>query len=249
MENWVWYYQVWYTATLHSSINSPSMVTTTYMCVPIINNGNFRYSRNQSIRINNLFFGHELMDRYGIALRALRWNDCTVNGAFVSIRQFNEHVGIPFTRDQYYDLKTSYTKARKKFHKEGATGMDITEFLTSFKKGSRKFRRILGYEKKTYDLSKLTHVTSFARITNTTVPRLERLKNLYSIWGRGYLNNDVRVFMFKYYNNILGLGNRIAHFVQNADARCTFCVLETAQIRYRRVLNTFSSRVRRLSLY
>ncbi len=32
--------------------------------------------------------------------------------------------------------------------------------------------------------------------------------------------------MFKYYNNILGLGNRIAHFVQNADARSTFCVLE-----------------------
>jgi hypothetical protein len=69
-------------------------------------------------------------------------------------------------------------------------------------------------------------VTSFARITNINVPRIERLKNLYSIWGRGYLNNDVRVFLFKYYNNILGLGNRIAHFVQNADARCTFCVLE-----------------------
>jgi hypothetical protein len=78
------------------------------MCVPIINNGNFGYGRNQSIRINNQFFGHELMDRYGIALRALRWNDCTVNGAFVPIRQFNEHIGIPFTREQYYDLKTSY---------------------------------------------------------------------------------------------------------------------------------------------
>jgi hypothetical protein len=49
---------------------------------------------------------------------------------------------------------------------------------------------------------------------------------MYSIWGRGYLNNDVRVFLFKYYNNILGLGNRIAHFVQNVDTRCTFCVLE-----------------------
>jgi hypothetical protein len=104
--------------------------------------------------------------------------------------------------------------------------MDIIEFLSSFKKGSRKFRKILGYEKKAYDLSKLTQVTSFACITNTTVPRIERLKNLYSVWGRGYLNNDLRVFLFKYYNNILGLGNRIAHFVQNVDARCTFCVLE-----------------------
>ncbi len=148
-----------------------------------------------------------------LALRALRWNDCTVIGTFVSIRQFNEHVGIPFTREQYYDLKTSYTKASKKFNKVGATCMDITEFLTSFKKGSRKFRKILGYEKKSYDLSKLTQVTSFARITSINVPRPKRLKNMYSIWGRGYLNNDVRVFMFKYYNNILGLGHRIAHFV------------------------------------
>jgi len=197
-----------------------------YMCVPILNNENFGYGRNQSIRINQQFFGFDLMDMHGIAIRALRWQDCTINGAFVPIRQFNEHVGIPFTREQYYDLKTAYTRARKKLHKDEATSMDITEFLMSFKKGSRKFRKILGYEKKPYDLTKLTQVISFARITNTNIPRVERLKNLYSIWGRNYLNNDVRVFLFKYYNNILGLGNRIAHFVQNADARCTFCVME-----------------------
>jgi hypothetical protein len=121
------------------------------------------------------------MDMHGIAIRALRWQDCTINGAFVPIRQFNEHVGIPFTREQYYDLKTAYTRARKKLHKDEATSMDITEFLMSFKKGSRKFRQILGYEKKPYDLTKLTQVISFARITNTNIPRVERLKNLYSI--------------------------------------------------------------------
>jgi hypothetical protein len=119
------------------------------MCVPIINNENFGYGRNQSIRINAQFFGFELMDRHGVAIRALRWQDCTINGAFVPIRQFNEHVSIPFTREQYYDLKTAYTRARKKMHKDGATSMDITEFLMSFKKGSRKFRKILGYKKKT----------------------------------------------------------------------------------------------------
>jgi hypothetical protein len=45
------------------------------------------------------------------------------------------------------------------------------------------------------------------------------------MWGKSYLNNDLRVFLLKYYNNILGLGNRIAHFVQNAESRCTFCLL------------------------
>ncbi len=45
------------------------------------------------------------------------------------------------------------------------------------------------------------------------------------MWGKNYLGNDFRVFLLKYYNNLLGLGNRTAHFVQNADARCTFCLL------------------------
>ncbi len=84
---------------------------------------------------------------------------------------------------------------------------------------------ILGYEKKTYDLSKLTQVNTFARITNTNVPAIERLKNMHGMWGKSFLCNDFRVFLLKYHNNLLGLGNRIAHFVQNVDVRCTFCLL------------------------
>ncbi len=48
---------------------------------------------------------------------------------------------------------------------------------------------------------------------------------MYSIWGRTYLHYDLRIFLPKYYNNILGLGNRIAHFVPNAENRCTFCLI------------------------
>ncbi len=148
-----------------------------------------------------------------------------MNSTFVSIRYFNEHTGIPFTREQYYDMKTAYTRARKKFFKDGAEHMQVTDFLGSFKKGSKKFRRILGYELKEYDILKLTQVNTMACITNTTVPGSERVKNMYSMWGRSYLNNDLRIFLLKYYNNILGLGNRIAHFVPNAENRCTFCIL------------------------
>ncbi len=64
-----------------------------------------------------------------------------------------------------------------------------------------------------------------ARITNTNLPNVERVKGMHSLWGKPYLNNDLRVFLLKYYNNILGLGNRLAHFVQNAESRCTFCLL------------------------
>jgi hypothetical protein len=73
--------------------------------------------------------------------------------------------------------------------------MSVADFMQSFKKGSRKFRRILGYETKDYDITKLTQVNTMARITNTDVPNIERVKGMYSMWGKSYLNNDLRVFV------------------------------------------------------
>ncbi len=40
-----------------------------------------------------------------------------------------------------------------------------------------------------------------------------------------YLNSGIRVFIFKYYNNILGINSRVAHFNREVDASCTFCTL------------------------
>jgi hypothetical protein len=158
-------------------------------------------------------------------IRNLSWKDCIINGTMVSIRNFNAYTGIPLKREQYYYLKTACTRARKKFLKEGAESMSIAEFLQGFKKGSRKFRKILGYETIEYDITKLTQVNTMIRINNTTVRGVERVKSMYSMWEKVYLNNDIRVFLLKYYNNILGLGNRVAHFVQNAESRCTFCLI------------------------
>jgi hypothetical protein len=58
------------------------------------------------------------MITHGTAIRKLTWSMCTVNGTFVH------------------------------FYKEDAIGMDIADFFLSFKKGSRRFRKKLGYEKK-----------------------------------------------------------------------------------------------------
>jgi hypothetical protein len=195
-----------------------------FMVVPVLNNINFGYGRNQSIKLDTHFFGEENIRTHFQSISKLSWADCTVNGTFVGIRHFNAHTGIPLNREQYYGLKTAYTRARKKIFKVGAEHMQVMDFLASFKKGSKKFRRILGYELKEYDILKLTQVNTMAHITNTTVPSLERVKNMYSVWGRMYLNNDLRIFLLKYYN-ILGLGNRIAHFVPNAENRCTFCLI------------------------
>ncbi len=53
---------------------------------------------------------------------------------------------------------------------------------------------------------------------------------MHGTWGRYGLNNQLRVYALKYYNNILGISNRVAHFVPNTDTRCIFCVLENREI-------------------
>jgi hypothetical protein len=91
-----------------------------YEVVPVLNNVNFGYGRNQSIKLDAKFFGMDLMQTHFRVISKLSWKDCTVNGTFVGIRMFNEHTGLPLNREQYYDIKSAYARARKKFFKEGA---------------------------------------------------------------------------------------------------------------------------------
>jgi hypothetical protein len=53
----------------------------------------------------------------------------------------------------------------------------------------------------------------------------EQAKILNSLWTvRFFLSKD-KTFFFKFYNNILGYNNAVAHFVQGHSPYCTFCEL------------------------
>ncbi len=44
-----------------------------------------------------------------------------------------------------------------------------------------------------------------------------------TLWNIGGIPNRVRVFFFKFYNNLLGLNTRLSHFVANKSRGCNFC--------------------------
>jgi hypothetical protein len=50
-----------------------------YEVVPVLNNVNFGYGRNQSIKIGANFFGVNLMRTHSGIINKLCWKDCTVN--------------------------------------------------------------------------------------------------------------------------------------------------------------------------
>ncbi len=79
-------------------------------------------------------------------------------------------------------------------------------------------------------MTTLPDCDDITRFDGTTVPSEVRVRNMHGTWGRYGLNNQFRVYALKYYNNILGLSNRVAHFVPNTDTRCIFCVLDNREI-------------------
>jgi hypothetical protein len=107
------------------------------------------------------------MDTHAQNIRELTWDKCTVYGNMVQLREFHIVTGIPISREQHTNIKAAYTSAKKKYWKDGALAMNIGEYMQSFKKGSKKFRQVLAYDTKKYDITKLTQVNTLARITNT----------------------------------------------------------------------------------
>jgi hypothetical protein len=97
--------------------------------------------------------------------------------------------------------------------------------MMSFKKGKKNFRKVIDFQEKVQSIVSSTQALTFLRTTETNEPSIQRIKSLFSNWNLHYLSSGIRVFIFKYYNNILGINSRTAHFNREIDASCTFCTL------------------------
>jgi hypothetical protein len=92
------------------------------------------------------------------------------------------------------------------------------------KRPGKKLRESLTKKRKTeFDVSKSRTVVSFSTLVRLPVPKKETVGTLLGLWNTGGLNNRVRTFIFKFYNNLLGLNTRLSHFVVNQNRVCTFC--------------------------
>ncbi len=78
--------------------------------MPIFKNENFGYGRRQSIKLDSIFFGADLMDAHAQSIRKLTWDKCTVYGNIVQQRDFHATTGIPISREQYNNIKTAYAE-------------------------------------------------------------------------------------------------------------------------------------------
>jgi hypothetical protein len=139
--------------------------------------------------------------------------------------ELNRILGSVLTNHQYNTLNNTLRISKKRYYKEGEKSSTITDFINSFKKGSKYFRKFISLWDPKKDLGKTTQVKTFLQLIDCPEPCTVRLRNIYSNWNKYYLNSNVRAFLFKYYNNILGINSRVAHFNPDIDCACTFCSL------------------------
>jgi hypothetical protein len=133
--------------------------------------------------------------------------------------------GFEVSIRQYTVLTTCLRIACRKYHKDTDQCNTIRDFMVSFKKGSSKFRSVLTSKLKPLPLPDGSGLRTFGKNLQLEFPSSVRMSSLVSKWNIGFMNTGVRVFSFKFYNNILGINSRVAHFNPEINAGRTFCVL------------------------
>jgi hypothetical protein len=102
---------------------------------------------------------------------------------------------------------------------------NIINLFSGTRKGSRAIRNALDKSKHDVEITKLSRlrqVNTFFNLIGVPVPVPDMLKKIYGSWGWYFLPNKTRDFAFKFFNNMLGLNTRLAHFVEQRRA-CDLC--------------------------
>ncbi len=67
-------------------------------------------------------------------------------------------------------------------------------------------------------------------ITGASFPEDVSYEKLLTLWNCNGLPNKARTFLFRFFNNTLGINTRLSHFVPGHQRGCTFCQINNAEI-------------------
>jgi len=185
----------------------------------------FGAGRGNAAPFDELFFGDELMAAHGPLIRSLKMGDLIVNGSFIDVDNFEHLIGFRCTRARHTAIKNAYVRVMKTWGDSRSEPTTIEEFFGKIKRGSKNFRKVLEFvAEKDVKINQSRALKTYSKITESQFTTELRAKNTIKQWNVFSFPNRLKVFVFKYYTNILGTGNRIQHFVRDAEPSCIFCV-------------------------
>ena len=113
---------------------------------------------------------------------------------------------------------------------ENMQPIEITNFFSYTKKGSKTLRRILDYVNANDDYYlRMVQVKTFKKCTGINQIRRDISQSNFKRWNIYGIPNRLKTFLIKYYNNILGTGSRVVHIDRTKDPACIFCSLNNCR--------------------
>jgi hypothetical protein len=107
---------------------------------------------------------------------------------------------------------------------------DIPSSFAALKKPGKKIR--LGFfkrKRKKFLLEDQKFSKTFILVSGSVFPGEQQYSKRISLWNISGIPNRIRTFLFRFYNNILGINTRLSHFVPNQSRACTFCTIVNIQ--------------------
>ncbi len=202
-----------------------AMLENNFRTAQIYCNNAFGYGRGNLNKLDDNFFQ---VDRGGLkrdTIINICWNDITDNDNVKSKVEVDRIFGFELSDFQYSGIKNAYRSAVNRYYNIENTSISIRNYITRFKKGSRFFHKIISQVSKNNALSNTTQFRTFFRLIDCDLPSDARAKDLFTGWVHGFYNSSMRVFLFKYYGNTLGINSRVTHFNPEINGGCTFCTL------------------------
>ena len=193
--------------------------------VCIFENDFFGYGRNLQSKFDGEFFGQEIMANQGEKIKQLKWNDIVNDNLLLGMAELN-NMGIAIKHEQHACLVQGWENAKRKFGRNALVQKNISEFLQSFKKGSKKFREILTEGEKHGNVKNLQQCKTYRKLIGCDNILETRLNGMHKMWTFHFLSARTKDFLFKFYNNLLGTNQRVNKFNKTICPSCTFCSLE-----------------------
>jgi hypothetical protein len=160
----------------------------------------------------------------------LKVEDCFGMYGLITRVELRQNCGIDLTVTGYSNLGRAlnhFVNRLKANRISDGTSISLRESLNIKKPGAKIRGLLVKKRKKPFDLEEQQTCKTFFRITGIEYVGNELFSKICSIWNVSGFTNRQKSFMFKFYNNILGLNTRTSHFAVNVNRTCFFCSKNT----------------------
>ena len=158
-------------------------------------------------------------------LKQITWEKITENNVVKSKDVINNLFNCNLDDNKHGILKRGWKIAKKRYSKGNKRSETIQNFISKGTKGSKRYQILLEKEhgQKYCKILTLTQFKTFKKLTGINAISENRAKNMFGAWNKQFLSSEIKVFMFKFYNNTLGTNLRVSKFNYEISPECTFC--------------------------